>query len=218
MNFADTLRNTHNDYLTSRSNRLIKSWYQFIGCCDNTVNIILDYEAFYEQIQIKLGTMTKATRLNFPSRYDITEAVKQSLINAGKGRYVLLPSVRLALEFSIVEDIGIKIIQQLKDKPCYHDITDVIFTRKMKADELFDIMVDMKLCTDNEIDTIKRIHEWGSRTVHQGQIVPLSLVWYCLFFVEEDIRRILREESKLKYNENLETFRKLLFDGKIDVR
>lgn len=38
-----------------------------------------------------------------------------------------------------------------------------------------------------------------------------------MFFVEEDIRRILREESKLKYNENLETFRKLLFDGKIDV-
>lgn len=65
------IENTHNDYLTSRSNRLIKSWYQFIGCCDNTVNIILDYEAFYEQIQIKLGTMTKATRLNFPPRYGI---------------------------------------------------------------------------------------------------------------------------------------------------
>jgi hypothetical protein len=79
---------------------------------------------------------------------------------------------------------------RLKEKSCYDDIKEIIFTRKMTIDELFVIMKQMKLCTENEIDILKRIHEWGSRSVHQGQIIPTSIIWYCTFFVEDQLRNM----------------------------
>ena len=46
----------------------------------------------------------------------------------------------------------------------------------MTNDELFGIMKQMKLCTDIEFDVIKKIHEWSSRSVHQGQIIPTPII------------------------------------------
>ncbi|MFZ0514829.1 MAG: hypothetical protein WAM14_24720 [Candidatus Nitrosopolaris sp.] len=87
----------------------------------------------------------------------------------------------------------------------------------MTNDELFGIMKQMKLCTDNEIDSIKRIYEWGSRSVHQGQIIPTSIIWYCLFFVEKQLRNILDSDSKSEFDETRKKYLKLLYDGKINV-
>jgi hypothetical protein len=69
----------------------------------------------------------------------------------------------------------------------------------MTNDELLGIKKQMKLCTDNEIDIIKRIHEWGSRSVHQGQILPTSILWYCLFFVEYQLKSRTTPNGLPKY-------------------
>jgi hypothetical protein len=94
-------------------------------------------------------------------RTEIREAVKQSIIKTKSGQYIALPSVRLALEFAILEDVDIKIKHRLRENDSYKDIKELMFTRKLKSDELFEIMKQMKLCNENQIDIIKRIYEWG---------------------------------------------------------
>lgn len=109
---------------------------------------------FYDRVEEKLGVRTQALILKRPSKLEIRQGVKQTLVNTKTAHYVAFPAVRLALEFSILEDIGIKITQRLKEKSCYNDIKEIIFTRKMTNDELFVILKQMKLCTDDEIDTL----------------------------------------------------------------
>jgi hypothetical protein len=211
------IRLSLDDYERRVNNRLIEEFHNFIGSCRNISRILTDYMVFYNQVEIKLGAGTQALILKRPTRVEIREGVKQSLINTKSGQKVALPSVRLALEFTILEDVGTKIIQRLKEKSCYNDIKEIIFTRKMTTDELFVIMKQMKLCTDNEIDILKGIHEWGSRSVHQGQIIPTSIIWYCLFFVEDQLRNILHSDSKLEFDETRKKYIQLLYDEKIKV-
>ena len=211
------IRLSLDDYERRVNNRLIEEFHNFIGSCRNISRILTDYMVFYNQVEIKLGVGTQALILKRPTRVEIREGVKQSLINTKSGQKVALPSVRLALEFTILEDVGTKIMQRLKEKSCYNDIKEIIFTRKMTTDELFVIMKQMKLCTDNEIDILKGIHEWGSRSVHQGQIIPTSIIWYCLFFVEDQLRNILHSDSKLEFDETRKKYIQLLYDEKIKV-
>jgi hypothetical protein len=205
------------DYEKRISNRLFEEFHNFIGCCRNISRILTDYIVFYNQVETSLGFGTQALILKRSTREEIREGVKQSLINTKSGQNVALPSVRLALEFTILEDVGIKILYRLREKSCYNDIKVIIFTRKMTIEELFGIMKQMKLCTDNEIDILNRIHEWGSRSVHQGQIIPTSIIWYCLFFVEDELRNILHSDSKLEFNETHTKYIQLLYDEKIKV-
>jgi hypothetical protein len=76
-------------------------------------------------------------------------------------------------------------------------------------------MKDMKLCIEQQKDILKSIYDWGSRSIHQGQILPLSLIWYCLFFVEEDLSNIIHTQSGLKFEESEKLYNALLNDGKI---
>lgn len=75
----------------------------------------------------------------------------------------------------------------------------------------------MELCNTEQIDIIDRIYEWGSRSVHQGQTLPLSLIWSLLFFIEEDLRNIMQENSKLQFNETKDKYLALLYDQKIQI-
>ncbi|MGC1931970.1 MAG: hypothetical protein WA667_23615 [Candidatus Nitrosopolaris sp.] len=55
---------------------------------------MIDYIVFYKQIETRLGVRTQALKLILPSRLEIREGVKQSLINTKNGQYVAFPSVR----------------------------------------------------------------------------------------------------------------------------
>jgi hypothetical protein len=128
---------------------------------------------------------------------------------------IMLSLVRLALEFVTLEDVSIKIRERLRENDSYNSIKDIIFTKEMTSYELFGIMKNMRLCSEDDKYVIERIYEWGSRSIHQGQIVPISLIWYCLLYVEEDLRKILRNKSELQFLENKDLYEKLLKDGKI---
>ena len=138
------IRNAIDDYENKRDNRLIRNQYVFIGCCENVVSIIWDYKVFYEQIEINLGLRSKARVLKLPSRYEMIEGIKQSLIRTDKAQHVIFPAVRLGLEFIILEDIAIKLRQRLQECSCYKDMKDIIFTRRMSKDELFQLMKEMQ--------------------------------------------------------------------------
>lgn len=211
------IRNALDDYENRRDNRLIKNQYEFINCCENVVSIIWDYKVFYEQIEINLDVKSKATILKLPSRYEMIEGIKQSLMRTDKAQHVIFPAVRLGLEFIILEDIAIKLRQRLHECRCYKDVKDIIFTRKMSKDELFQLMKEMDLCNNEQIDIIDRIYEWGSRSVHQGQMLPISLIWSLLFFIEDDLRNMMQENSKLQFKETQEKYLALLYDQKIQI-
>ncbi|MGB6592662.1 MAG: hypothetical protein WBE68_14265 [Candidatus Nitrosopolaris sp.] len=205
------------DYERRTDNRLLDTFQDYIGCCTNISTILRDYIIFYKYIEVKLGIATSAHQLNLTTRAEIREAVKQSMIRTKSGQYIALPSARLALEFAILEDVGIKIKHRLRENDSYKDIKDVRFTRKLKSYELFEIIKQMKLCNDNQIDIIKRIYEWGSRGVHQGRVVPTSVIWYILFFIEGPLRDILFRNSEMEFEETREKYTQLLKDKKIKV-
>lgn len=208
----------HYKFIKRENNVLIEVFHEFIGCCKNIEKAVSEYMVFYRQIETKLGSISQGvTQLTLPFRHDIRIDVKQSLTNTRNGQYVALPSVRSALEFSILQDIGIKITNQLKINCSYREYKEIVFTDKMKNYEVFDIMKKMGLCTDDEIDVIRRIYRWGSRSVHHAQIIPVSLIWYCLFFLEEPLRNMLTLESCLHFQEVEHLYAKLLKEEKIRV-
>jgi hypothetical protein len=211
----EKLRRSYEDYEKRKNNVLIRDFYEFIGCCNNIDKIITDYITFYGLIEVQLGEKTKATELRLPTRYEIIGGIKQTLINVAKTNDIMLSLVRLALEFVTSEEVGIKIRQRLKENGTYTNIKDIIFTKEMTSYELFDIMKDMRLYTEDDKYVIERIYEWGSKSIHQGQIIPISLIWYCLLYVDEDLRRMLRNQSELQFPENKELYERLLKDGKL---
>ena len=81
-------------YYERRNNRLFEEFHNFVGCCRNISRILIDYIVFYKQIETRLGVRTQALKLILPSRLEIREGVKQSLINTKNGQYVAFPSVR----------------------------------------------------------------------------------------------------------------------------
>jgi hypothetical protein len=219
------IRNSYTLYKERESNRLIKDFHEFIGCCSNVDEIITNYLEFFSLIEVKLKVKEQATLLKKPQRHEIIEGTKHALLHTLKphvlrktGIQNMMPSlVRLALEFACAEDVGIKIAASLRQSQSqsYNNIKELIFTKKMKSYEIIDIMNDMKLCTKQQKDTLKSIFNWGSRSIHQGQILPLSLIWYCLFFVEEDLSNILHTQSELKFEESEKLYNTLSNDGKI---
>jgi hypothetical protein len=204
---------------------LIKDFHEFIGCCNNFDEIITNYLEFFSLIEVKLEVEEKATVLKKPQRHEIIQGTLQALLHTLKPHVLqktgiqnmMLSLVRLALDFACAEDVGIKIAASLKQSQSqsYNNIKELIFTKKMKTYEIFDIMKDMKLCTEQQKDILKNIYDWGSRSIHQGQILPLSLIWYCLFFVEEELSNILHTESELKFEESERLYNTLVKDGKI---
>lgn len=98
----------------------------------------------------------------------------------------------------------------------YNNIKEIQFTNKMTICELFDIMRKMSLCEDEDKYVIKRIYEWG-RSIHQGQIIPVSLIWYCLLYIEEDLIGLLHNQSELLFLENKELYERLLTEEKIRI-
>jgi hypothetical protein len=57
----------------------------------------------------------------------------------------------------------------------------------------------------------------GSRGVHQGGVVPTSVIWYILFFIEEDLRDILHRVPEMEFEETRERYIQLLKHEKIKV-
>ncbi len=102
----------------------------------------------------------------------------------------------------MIEDIAIQIRHKLNERRKYK-IKDIIFTPNTSIDDIYDLMKKMALGNHDEIAAIRRIHKWGSKSVHKGQVVPISLIWYSLFFVCNRLPSIFGDASKISKNIHL---------------
>jgi hypothetical protein len=204
-------------YKKRTANNLIRSFHEFIGCCETADLIAYEYLAFFQKIQSELKGKMGPLILKLPERNEIREGVWQSLIRTRKGQYVAFPSIRLACELPIIEDLGIKIKNTINQRKNKVRIEDIRFTHNAKIEELFSLMRKMSLGSNDEISVLARIHDWGSKSVHNGQIIPVSLVWYSFFFVKEDLRKMLHANSSLSYSETNKIYKELIARKKIKV-
>ena len=81
------IRNVQNSYASYRerkSNRLIKDFHEFIGCCNNVEEIITNYLEFFRLIEVKLKVAEKATELKKPQRHEIIQGTLQALLHISK--------------------------------------------------------------------------------------------------------------------------------------
>jgi hypothetical protein len=207
----------YNDYKERTNNYLVKVWNEFVGCCENIVTIISEYQLFRHKIHDKLQDNLRALFLDYPDRNKIREGIKDSLIKTVNAQHVVMPSVRLALELPIIEDIGIKIMHKLNRKKRTNKIKDIIPTANLRTEDIFSLMKKMKLCSQDDIIALNSMYEWGSKSVHKGQTIPISAIWYSFFYITNDLVRILGQDSKLSYSDTKKEYDELLYHKKIKV-
>lgn len=172
---------------------MIRDFHEFIGYCNNIDKIITNYLTFYELIEIQLGEKIKATEIKLPTRYEIIGGFKQTLINAVKIDDIMLSLVRLALEFVTLEDVSIKIRQRLRENDSYNNIKDIIFTKEMTSCELFGIMKNMGLCSEDDKYVIERIYEWGSTSrLDCPNLIDMVLFVICRRGFKENLKKQVR--------------------------
>jgi hypothetical protein len=58
---------------------------------------------------------------------------------------------------------------------------------------------------DDIIDVAYRIHKWGSKSVHQGQIVPISVIWFSLFSIWNKLPPMFRAATPLSPSKKITT-------------
>jgi hypothetical protein len=207
----------NNDYQNRTNNYMVKVWHEFIGCCENAIIIIMEYRFFVEKINDRLQDIKRARIIEYPDRNKIREGIYESLIKTSNARHVAMPLVRLTMELLVLEDVGINMAYELNRKIRTKKIRDIIPTRNMKIDNTFSLMAKMRLCSRDQINGLYRIYEWGSKSVHKGQMIPLSAIWYSFFFVTNELVDILGSSSRLSYSNTKKEYEELLYHEKIKV-
>ncbi len=119
------------------------------------------------------------------------------------------------MEFAISQDMGIKIQQKLDEVEI--KVNDIFFTHEINLDEMLSLLGKMGIVKNSTLNTLKNIYEWGNRSIHKGQHLPLSLIWYSLWYLERDLKNLLFNPSKLSSKENLDLFNKLKQEDKIKI-
>lgn len=152
--------------------------------------------------------------MELPSRDKIREGVQESLAKTTNGQYVSLPSVRLALELQIRQDLGIQIRHKLNERR-RHKINEIRFTPKMRLEDFRSLMTKMFPGNDDIINVAYRIHKWGSKSVHEGQIIPISVIWFSLFFISNKLPPMFGVATPLSYRSIKKEYDKLLHDHKV---
>jgi hypothetical protein len=119
------------------------------------------------------------------------------------------------MEFAISQDIGIKIQQKLDEVEI--KVNDIFFTHEINLDEMLSLLGKMGIVKNSTLNTLKKIYEWGNRSIHKGKHLPLSLIWYSLWYIETNLKNLLSNTSELSSKENLDLFNKLKQEDKIKI-
>jgi hypothetical protein len=170
------------DYNERKDNRLIRIFHEFTGYCNSVSIVISEYLFFQEKIWDRLNGVIGPRIMELPNRDKIREGVQECLAKTTNAQYVSLPLVRLALELPILEDIGIQIRHKLNERR-RHKIKEIRFTQNIRLEDLTSLMRKIFPGNDDIITVADRIHKWGSKSVHGGQMVPISVIWFSLFFI-----------------------------------
>jgi hypothetical protein len=203
------------DYNERKDNRLIKIFHEFTGYCNNISIVISEYLFFQEKIWDRLEGVLGPRIMELPNRDKIREGVQECLAKTTNAQYVSLPLVRLALELPILEDIGIQIKHKLNERRRRHKIKDIMFTQNIKLDDLTSLMRKMFPGNDDVITVVDRIHKWGSKSVHRGQTVPISVIWFSLFFVWNKLPPMFAIATTLSYKSIKKEYDELIHDHKV---
>ncbi len=204
-------------YKNKENNYLFKVFYEFIGYCKNIDSISNIYNIFLKELKIQVDNKKNQQRsiyLSLPDRNNIREGIRECLLTKNS-QYISFPLIRIAMEFAISQDMGIKIQQKLDEVEI--KVNDIFFTHEINLNEMLSLLGKMGIVKNSTLNTLKNIYEWGNRSIHKGQHLPLSLIWYSLWYLERDLKNLLFNPSKLSSKENLDLFNKLKQEDKIKI-
>jgi hypothetical protein len=201
------------DYNERKDNRLIRIFHEFTGYCNNVSIVISEYLFFQEKISDRLNGVIGPRIMELPNR-DKIRGVQECLAKTTNAQYVSLPLVRLALELQVLEDIGIQIRHKLNERRRRHKINEIRFTQNIRLEDLTSLMRKMFPGNDDIITVADRIHKWGSKSVHRGQ-VPISVIWFSLFFIWNNLPPMFGVATPLSYKSIKKEYDELLHNHKV---
>jgi len=76
--------------------------------------------------------------------------------------------------------------------------------------DLIKILSGQKNEEKEEAENIARIIDWGHRSVHQSQVIPFSLAYYCFWYLDKKLFEVINRNKPDKKH-----YDKLLKEGKI---
>jgi hypothetical protein len=158
----------------------------YIGCCENISNVVREYSTYFNQIQSDFMGATGPTQLKFSSRENIQMGIDQCLMDTKYGKDVIYPSVRTFAEFPILEDVSIIIRHMINRKRSTNKIKEIRFKQDYRTDDMFKVLGKVCAADSRQIEILRRIYDWGSGSVHIGQNIPLSLMWYSFRWLKEN--------------------------------
>jgi hypothetical protein len=183
---------------------------QIYGVCQNIGVAIYDYSELYGRIKSGISVKEENFRPPYVQDPELQVSERVSQINREAENCLLLvnPSksmlgfsaVRIALESYIIVKLGDKIRQQARKEKGTNK-TDIRFTSRIKTEDVF-YMIKELFPKQKEYEALKIIYSLSSKTIHRALAQPNYISWGCLWFVMEELEKLIDnlspEEPNLK--------------------
>jgi hypothetical protein len=220
------------NYLGKKSNTIFRLFAKFNGHCTNIDQVIRDCNSFIiltnetidrtriiQEVDTERdihGTQIPIRRRNIPSTSDMRINLAEVLLShkSENDRSFNFALIRSYLEFAIRENFKLKLKYLMNHHKKMVNF-DIIFTINCKFSNFLAGLRCMRILDKTDEDTFLHIYRWGNRSLHESQMMPIHLIWMCLFAITDRLYKKIGNSPEISEEE----FEKLFnsFKGKIEI-
>lgn len=170
-----------------------RQYQKFVGYAVNILDVIDDYISTFDYVcnyldkshQITVYRMISAIHL-----FELEEGVMESLLRGNFGRFTAFPLLRSFVEIMVTRSLlDTRYSSKYRNK-------FIIPTRGFQTNDMANLMEKMGVGNFADRDSLVKLYNLGSLSVHRGVRTAHSRIWYSLFFGKSYIANMLAKMSK----------------------
>jgi hypothetical protein len=162
---------------------LTRYYQEFRGYAVNIHEIIEDYEEVFSFLSKRIADQTysfedhvkRCTSTIF--HFELFKAIEELLLHGNFGRFTPTPLIRSVLEIMITRGI---LNTEYSSKYRGRQIEP---ERNFRLDDILDAVQNTNYEFTIGTDSIRRLYDWGSISVHRGSRMRHSQMWYALVVI-----------------------------------
>ena len=177
----------------------VKSYNRLIGCIENIGLISYDYDDILSKISDHLSQTKRATIIKETYKHDIIAGIKDAMIYGSFGKFITFPAVRSVIEIDVFQRLNRRIQSALDcDKNSKYMGKSIKLRPKLRFIDIFHPMELLSIGSSEEQEALKRIYHWGNKSVHEGKDISRSVIWYSVFYAEDNLKKMFDKQGEDK--------------------
>jgi hypothetical protein len=187
---------------------LTRSYQNFIGYVVNILDIIDEYIDAFDRVCKEIDKNYKVTierHVSAISIHELDYGAKELLLRGNNGRFTAFPLVRSLIE--------VMVTRKLLNPRCSvkYKSSHIL---PLRGFDIRELMKKMNVGSTCQRDSVERIYDWASISLHRAIRMPHSGIWYSLLFTETILSNMLNNIQRVgpqldSFLENLQSDKKI---------